>query len=430
MKNFTFPVTVTMGSSVVRIYDTPDQGYQRYTLVYYETPGRRCRRTFANFEEAKRQATEVASKLAKGDLRRITLSDYDGRLYLHAQERLIPIGVPLDRAIDQFVEANQMLKGASLVEAARFYVQQNADELETKLVGKVLEEFIADREKHQLSKPYLRDLRSRLGRFAESFKCPMASIQTSEIERFLDSLEVSPRTRKNYIDTLGTLFTFAKARRYVSRSHPGVSEVTKPRRQATEIQIFTPEELATLLHGAPRELVPALAIGAFAGIRSEEIKRLDWSDINLSEEFIQIKSADAKTKVRRLAPVPENLRQWLAPFSTKTGPVCPYKNLANSFLMVAEKAGVAWKHNGLRHSFISYRVAQVQDVPKVALEAGNSAQVIFADYLKVVPVSEAERWFAIRPGRRECILSFPSGSGDAKPPRSGTSPEQAHNSTS
>jgi hypothetical protein len=43
-----------------------------------------------------------------------------------------------------------------------------------------------------------------------------------------------------------------------------------------EVLVFTPEEITTLLNGAKRELVPALAIGAFAGVRSEELKRLDW----------------------------------------------------------------------------------------------------------------------------------------------------------
>ena len=36
--------------------------------------------------------------------------------------------------------------------------------------------------------------------------------------------------------------------------------------------------------------------------------------------------------------------------------------------------------HGLRHSFISYRVAETQDVAKVALEAGNSPQIIFQHY--------------------------------------------------
>ena len=35
---------------------------------------------------------------------------------------------------------------------------------------------------------------------------------------------------------------------------------------------------------------------------------------------------------------------------------------------------LAWKHNALRHSFISYRVA------KVSLEAGNSPRMVFSNY--------------------------------------------------
>ena len=40
----------------------------------------------------------------------------------------------------------------------------------------------------------------------------------------------------------------------------------------------------------------------------------------------------------------------------------------------------AWKHNALRHSFISYRLAAVPNTAQVALEAGNSPQMIFGHY--------------------------------------------------
>ena len=228
---------------------------------------------------------------------------------------------------------------------------------------------------------------------------------------------------------MGTLFTFAKAKRYLSRSHPGVSEVTKARRQATEIHIFTPEELQKLLNQASVGLVPSLAIGAFAGVRTEELKRLDWSDVNLPEGFIQIRSSAAKTKVRRLAPVPDNLRRWLAPLSQEAGPVCPYQSLSNCFLRVAAKAGVVWKHNGLRHSFISYRVALVQDVPKVALEAGNSPPIIYENYLKVVPGSAAQQWFSILPEGNGRILSFAERGRDTETPHSASSPAPVRRST-
>jgi hypothetical protein len=59
---------------------------------------------------------------------------------------------------------------------------------------------------------------------------------------------------------------------------------------------------------------------------------------------------------------------------------------------------VKWKHNGLRHSFISYRVAEIQNANQVALEAGNSPQMIFKHYRELVRPAEAKKWFGIVPG--------------------------------
>jgi hypothetical protein len=55
----------------------------------------------------------------------------------------------------------------------------------------------------------------------------------------------------------------------------------------------------------------------------------------------------------------------------------------------------AWKHNALRHSFISYRVADIQNVAQVALEAGNSPQMIFKHYRELVRPAEAKAWFGL-----------------------------------
>jgi len=56
-----------------------------------------------------------------------------------------------------------------------------------------------------------------------------------------------------------------------------------------------------------------------------------------------------------------------------------------------------WKHNALRHSFISYRVAQTQDVARVSLEAGNSPQMIFQHFRELGREAEGKKWFAIAP---------------------------------
>ena len=63
----------------------------------------------------------------------------------------------------------------------------------------------------------------------------------------------------------------------------------------------------------------------------------------------------------------------------------------------SEIAEFKWKHNALRHSFISYRVAQVQNVAQVALEAGNSPQMIFQHYRELVRPDAAKAWFGLMP---------------------------------
>lgn len=66
---------------------------------------------------------------------------------------------------------------------------------------------------------------------------------------------------------------------------------------------------------------------------------------------------------------------------------------------VALKAGIpgGWRRNALRHSFISYRVAMTGDVPRTALEAGNSPDMIFRHYRAVVDEPAADEWFGILP---------------------------------
>jgi hypothetical protein len=44
-----------------------------------------------------------------------------------------------------------------------------------------------------------------------------------------------------------------------------------------------------------------------------------------------------------------------------------------------------------------FRVAEIHYVAKVALEAGNSAQIIFQHYRELVRPKEAKEWFEIKP---------------------------------
>jgi len=78
-----------------------------------------------------------------------------------------------------------------------------------------------------------------------------------------------------------------------------------------EIHIFTPLEMHEALTVAWPGLVPWLAIAGFAGLRSAELARLDWSEVNLEEQHITVAADKAKTGARRVVPISDNLSGWL-----------------------------------------------------------------------------------------------------------------------
>ena len=67
-----------------------------------------------------------------------------------------------------------------------------------------------------------------------------------------------------------------------------------------------------------------------------------------------------------------------------------------------------WKQNALRHSFISYRMAMVKDANQVALEAGNSPDIIFRNYLELVTQTQARNWFGVEPETKGKMISINS----------------------
>ena len=228
--------------------------------------------------------------------------------------------------------------------------------------AEVLKDLLAAKAEKGRSHLYITDLRVRLTRFAEAMARPISEVTAADIDGFLRSLELSARSQNNFRAAIGTLFRFGQTRGYVPANTRASAMLKRCPTHAPEIQVFTPDEMQKLLGKAKPKLVPALALGAFAGIRSEEIKRLDWSDIKLKQGHIEIKSAKSKTKIRRLISIPKNLKAWLLPFASETGPVTPFANLALQFAKLGKLAGVKWRKNGLRHSYISYRVAQTRNV--------------------------------------------------------------------
>src|SRR5262249_7956969 len=158
------------------------------------------------------------------------------------------------------------------------------------LVNELLEVKQAD----GASRRYLEDLRSRLGQFAAVFNGkPVAEITWTEIDSWLRSLSnketgkpVASTTRNNFRRVLFTAFNFAKERGYCV-GNP-TEKTAKAKQIETAVGILTIEQTARLLESASRELVPYIAVGAFAGLRRAELERLDWKEIDLQSSLIEV----------------------------------------------------------------------------------------------------------------------------------------------
>ena len=80
-----------------------------------------------------------------------------------------------------------------------------------------------------------------------------------------------------------------------------------------------------------------------------------------------------------------------------------HRKPAKAFNDLAERLGIQWKRNALRHSYISYRLAIVPDTARIALECGNSPGVIFTNYRELTTPEQAKEWFSIVPADKSRI---------------------------
>ena len=409
------PIVVRDGGAVATIYPTRNRVYRndpvtgervltgdhdQFTVVYWHGK-QRVKRKFADLAKARAEAELAVVKLANGESEILKLSGTERGDYVKAIQTLHRWrpNADLSHAVRDFVDAAARLpQSVTLKEAIDFYLKRHPAGLQTRSVQEVADELIAAKAAARKSAVYLKDLESRLRSFANAFQLPIATITSQQIEAYLRGLGLSPRSQNNHRRVIGTLVNFAIKRKYLPRDFSELDDVERVQDTDGEIEIFTPLELRRLFTVARPEMIPYLAIAAFAGLRAAEIQRLDWSRVKLAERHIEVTAGIAKTASRRIAPISENLAAWLAPHVRPAGPVTQFLRADKQlFHALAPKAGVPWRHNGLRHSFVSYRVAQVKNCDQVALEAGNSPRMIFKHYRQLVTEKQAAEWFSILP---------------------------------
>jgi len=387
--NVIFPHVVELKNGRATIYRVSrlkaGRPYVEFRLATFDAEGKRRFAGFSGFSEAVKAAEARLLALGRGLVGVTTLSGPARLDYLAAVGKL-PGGVSLNDAADAWL---RVAAGPRVLPI---------------IVPDLVAAFMASRDRttrmgRPASPEYARDIERRLGKLSAAFPADTADAITSpRLEAWIDATGQKGRHRFNTLRLVRTLLKWGQKRGNLPEGDLPTDklEIVAPVDDSA-IEIFNPQELARLMAAAKTEMVPFLALGAFAGLRTAEIQRLDWSDLKLERGFVEVGADKAKTKSRRLVPVLPALAAWLMPIRKPSGLVLPFVNVAKQIGWISRDAKVPWKHNALRHSFISYRIAVTQSAEQTAFEAGNSSQMLFRHYRELVTPAEAQAWFSVLP---------------------------------
>jgi len=247
---------------------------------------------------------------------------------------------------------------------------------------------------------HIADLKTRLNRFAVEFGTRIAAdLTATEIEHWLHRLGMSAVSFDNYKRAVGSAF----ARGFKQGTVPSnpITRIESPKVVHSAPSVLKPEQLRALLASAATELCPLLVLQAFCGVRRAEAQRLTWGHIHLRTETpcVELPSEITKTNRRRTVELSGNAVAWLKRFANgSTSRLGLTDTVYRRRLRAAAKtAEIMWDENLLRHSYGSYRLAQIKNVAQVADEMGNSPDVVRKHYQNLVRPEQVAAYWKITP---------------------------------
>jgi integrase len=158
--------------------------------------------------------------------------------------------------------------------------------------------------------------------------------------------------------------------------------------------------------GMSDHLRASILLGGFAGLRTVEVLRLRWEDVEEGQIYIGPEVAKKKKKGNRerLVDMTEPLKRRGKFFTGRRGAIVPvkesefYEERRDLVARLREAGAVKWRvfpENALRHSFATYHLGRSNNPGTTAYQMGTSIQLVINTY--AVPARRANwrAWWRI-----------------------------------
>jgi len=227
---------------------------------------------------------------------------------------------------------------------------------------------------------------SRLRFWEEKHKYKIFSpLSRLEIERIIDSLAVklSSETINNYVNVLRQVYQYAVELKVINENP--VKDVKRLQEAPRKVpRFFSEEEVKRLLEYSNPFYKDLWLFFLYTGMRRNEARFLEWSDIDFEQEVISVKNKESfttKSKRSRIIPIHPIVKNILTVrrkesglvFESPEGGIFSREVWRGVLLRVAKRANVknVTLHT-FRHTFASWLVMEGIDLPTIANLLGHS----------------------------------------------------------
>ncbi len=209
------------------------------------------------------------------------------------------------------------------------------------------------------------------------FHGPLEFIEPVAVHRWVKTLGKTETSKATFFRYARMFFRWARLARFISENP---LDGARAPRATPGRNILTPEQMKQMVNAEMPDDVRALVLlGGFAGLRTIEVARMDWEDVDLQRAQIYVRPEVSKQHdgmLERVVDFTPPLKKRAKFFKNKKGRIVTgsMEALYERRRKVALSLGwPEWPDNALRHSFATYHLAQCGNAPLTAYQMGHTS---------------------------------------------------------